>query len=402
MRPLPTDQDHTGRSFDRAELENLTAVLESGTLFAPKGTFVKTLESAFAKRLGVSEVVATSSGSAAIHAAVAALDLEPGDEVITTSVTDIGALTPLLYQGLIPVFADVAPSTGNVDAQTIEDRLSPRTRAVIVTHLFGNPCDMETIVALARREGLILIEDCAQAFGATYGGMPVGVLGDIACFSLQQGKHITSGEGGLIATSDLDLAKRTRLFVNKAWDYDDPSDHDFLALNYRMTELQGAVALAQLAKLDEGVEVRRSNASRLDEAISSIPGLQAAGRARLAHPSYWRYALFVDHDVIPGGPGAVADELREMGVPSAARYIKKPAFRCGLFRDQRTFGTSRWPFTLASPEAIDYSEALFPGTFGLLERILVLPWNERFTSDDVDGLAMALSKAAEKLARNAA
>jgi perosamine synthetase len=402
LSPLPSDQDHTGRSFDRTELENLTAVLESGTLFAPKGTFVKALESSFAERIGLSDVVAASSGTAAIHTAVAALDLEPGDEVITTSVTDIGGLTPLLYQGLIPVFADVSPNTGNVDVKTIGDRLSPRTKAVIVTHLFGNPCDMEPIVNLARREGLLLIEDCAQAFGATYGDMPVGVLGDIACFSLQQGKHITAGEGGLVATSDPNLAKRSRLYVNKAWDYDDPSDHDFLALNYRMTELQGAVALAQLGKLDEGVEVRRVNAARLDEAISAMPGLQAAEKAGLANPSYWRYALLVDHDVIPGGPGAVSEELREMGVPSAARYIKKPAFQTGLFRDQKTFGDSKWPFTLASPEAVDYSEERFAGTFDFLDHVLVLPWNERFTTEDIDQLVVALSKAVEKLARSAA
>ncbi|MFZ0624870.1 MAG: DegT/DnrJ/EryC1/StrS family aminotransferase [Acidimicrobiia bacterium] len=402
MTALPSDQDHTGRSFGDEELGYLRSVIESGTLFAPKGTFVKELESSFAESIGVAAAVATSSGTAAIHTAVAALDLEPGDEVITTSVTDIGALTPLLYQGLIPVFADVDPETGNVDARTIANRLSPRTKAVIVTHLFGNPCDMEPIVALARREGLILVEDCAQAFGATYAGMPVGSLGDIACFSLQQGKHITAGEGGLVASSDSRLTEQCRLFVNKAWDYEHPSDHEFLALNYRMTELQGAVALAQLSKLADGVAVRRFNAAVLDSAVAGIPGLRVTGQARLGDPSYWRYAVLVDHDVIPGGPRALADELREMNVPSAPRYIQKPAFRCGLFKDQKTFGTSRWPFTLAAPEALDYAESRFPGTFELLDRILVLPWNERFTGDDVARLAAALTSAVDKLTRSAA
>src|SRR6185436_13683961 len=136
------------------------------------------------------------------HAAVAAIDPEPGDEIVTTSITDMGALTPILYQAAIPVFADTDPRTYNVTAETIAPRITRRTKAVIVTHLFGNPCDMDPIVELCREKGLLLLEDCAQAFGATYKGRPVGTIGDIGCFSLQQTKHMTAGEGGMVVARD--------------------------------------------------------------------------------------------------------------------------------------------------------------------------------------------------------
>ena len=398
VNPLPSDQDHTGRSFDQTEISALTRVIESGVLFAPKGTQVTQLEAEFGQLFSDRTTVACSSGTAAIHTAVAGLDLEPGDEVITTGVTDIGALTPLLYQGVIPVFADVDPDTGNVTAQTVEDRLSERTRAVIVTHLFGVPADIEEIVNLARARGLKVIEDCAQAFLSSVDGQYVGTYGDIACFSLQQGKHITAGEGGLVITNDGQLAHRMRLFVNKAWDYEDPSDHEFLALNYRMSELQAAVARAQLAKLAGGVRMRQENADYFRKRLNGIDGVAFPKPPSGSESSHWRIGLLIDHDEIEGGPEALAAELRELGVPAAARYTKKPAFRCGVFANQRTFGESRWPFTLARPEAVDYSENLFKGTYEFLDRVLVVPWNERFTSEDVDRLVESIATAAAGLA----
>ena len=397
VNPLPTDQDHTGRSLDQTEISALTRVIESGVLFAPRGTQVAQLELEFGQLFSDRKTVACSSGTAAIHAAVAALDLEPGDEIVTTGVTDMGALTPILYQGVIPVFADVDPESGNVTAQSIADRISDRTRAVIVTHLFGVPADIADIVSLAHSRDLKVIEDCAQAFLATVDGEYVGTFGDVACFSLQQGKHITSGEGGLIVTDDETLAHHMRLFINKGWDYDEPSDHDFLALNYRMSELQGAVARAQLAKLAGGVRIRQENAELLRKRLRAVDGVTFPGPAEGSLSSHWRIGLLVDHDEIQGGPEAMAAELRDLGVPAAARYTKKPAFRCGVFANQKTLGESSWPFTLARPEAVDYDESLFKGTFEFLDSVLVIPWNERLTAEDIDRLADAVTAAAASL-----
>ena len=154
---IPSDQDSTGRTLGDEEIALVTEALRSGTLTATKGKFAKRLETEFAALLGAKHAHACSSGSAAIHAAIAAIDPEPGDEIITTSITDMGALTPILYQGAIPVFADVDPLTGNVTAETIAARISPRTQAIIVTHLFGNPCDMKPILNLAELHNLPII-----------------------------------------------------------------------------------------------------------------------------------------------------------------------------------------------------------------------------------------------------
>ncbi len=339
--------------------------------------------------------IACSSGSAAIHAAIAALDMEPGDEVVTTPITDMGALAPILYQTAIPVFADVDPVTLNVTAETIGRVLSRRTRAIIVTHLFGNPVDLGPIMALADRMRIPVIEDCAQAFLASYDGRPVGTFGKIACFSLQQGKHITCGEGGVVVTSDAALARRVELFINKAWGYgDEHPDHYFLALNYRMSELQGAVAYAQMSKLADHVAIRRARAAELTEALSGIRGVYPPRASSGISPSYWKYALHIDRDIIAGGPGALALALKDDGIAAAPRYIQKPAFMCEVFARRRTFGKSGFPFSIARPEAIDYDPARFPGAMDGLASVLVLPLNERYTAAHVAHVATAIRKAA--------
>jgi perosamine synthetase len=335
-----------------------------------------------------------------VHLAVAAIDPEPGDEIVTTAITDMGALTPILYQGAIPVFADVDPRTCNVTAEAIEARLSPRTKAIVVTHLFGNPCEMDSIQDLAKRKNIPVIEDCAQSFGATYGGKATGTFGAIGTFSLQQGKHITTGEGGLVATDDDALGRRMYLYINKAWGYGDPKpDHYFIALNYRLSELAGAVAVAQLPKLDGVVEKRIAMAERLTAKLQGIAGVQTPHAHPKAKHTYWKYCLMVDPEVIEGGPQGIAKVLKEGEIASAPRYIQKPAFKCEVIEKQRTFGNSCWPFTLARPDAVDYSPERFTGTYRALEHILVLPWNERYTEEHVDYIASAVRQAAEQLRR---
>ncbi len=399
---LPSDQDASGRTLGDEELALLAEVVRSGTLTSTKGPQVPALERRFAEMLGVRHAIACASGTAAVHLAVAAVDPEPGDEIVTTPITDMGALSPILYQGAIPVFADVDVESCNVTAETIEARLSERTRAIVVTHLFGAPCDMPAIEELARSRGIPVIEDCAQAYLARSRGRLVGTIGTVGCFSLQQGKHITTGEGGLAVTNDDAVARRMRLFVNKAWPYGEPDpDHEFLALNYRLTELQGAVARAQLEKLRAGVDQRIAMAERLTDALAGVSGISTPHAAPGDVHTYWKYCLRVDERVVPGGPQALAAELKVGGIASAPRYIQKPAFQCAVFRDQRTFGMSRFPFTLARPEAVDYDENRFPGAFAALAGILVLPWNERYEPEHVDGLAAAITASIDKLAGGA-
>jgi perosamine synthetase len=399
---LPSDQDATGRTLGEEEIAAVAEAIRSGTLTSTKGSFVRRLETEFARWLGAKHAYACASGTAAVHLAVAAIDPEPGDEIVTSPITDMGALAPILYQGAIPVFADVDPETCNVTAASVEARLSSRTRAIVVTHLFGNPCDMDPILDLARSRRLPVIEDCAQSFGARYAGRATGTLGRIGTFSLQQGKHITTGEGGIVVTDDAALARRMYLSINKAWGYGDPRpDHYFLALNYRMSELQGAVAVAQLPKLDGVVARRVALAERLSQRLQGIPGITTPRTRPEALHTYWKYCLMVDPERIEGGPQGIAKILKEGEIASAPRYIQKPAFQCELFQKQRTFGASRWPFSLARPEAVDYAPARFPGTFTALEQILVLPWNEKYGDEHVEYIASAVREAAARLAKGA-
>ena len=396
--PLPSDQDSSGRTLGAEEVELLQQVVSSGTLTSTKGSFTKTLEKEFANILGVKYAYACASGSAAVHIAIAAIDPNPGDEIITTSITDMGALTPILYQGAIPVFADVDPRTCNVTAETIRPCISPKTKAIIVTHLFGNPCEMTEIMELSKQYNIPVIEDSAQSFLAKHNDQYVATFGGIGCFSLQQGKHITTGEGGIVVTNDDYLARRLFLLINKAFGYGDPNpDHYFLALNYRISELQSAVALAQLKKLNYSVDSRRQSAEKLSSLINDIPGIQLPYISERNMHTYWKYCLRIDGNIINGGAVELAKLLKEQGIFSAPRYIQKPAFMCEIFREQRTFGNSRYPFTLARPEALDYRPERFPGTYSGLEAILVLPWNECYTCNHVEYIADSIRLSAKRL-----
>ena len=399
MRPsisLPRDENATGRDLGEEELALLTEVIRSGTLFSVKGTMVKRLEIAFAQRYGAAHGIAMSSGTASLHTAVAALNPEPGDEIITTPITDMGAITPILYQGAIPVFADVDPQTYNLTAATIAPKITSRTRAIIVAHLFGNPCDMDPIMELAGRHHLPVIEDGSQAYLATYRGRLVGTIGAIGCFSLQQGKHMTCGEGGLLITDDASLARRARLFVNKAWGYGDPTpDHYFLALNSRMSELQGAVALAQLGKVQGVVERRQRIAAQLDEGLADAPGIERPVTTPGATHAYWKYAVQVDEQTLGIDVDAFAKRLSAMGLVAQPRYIQKPAFLCEVLRDRRTFGQSGFPFRGVStrPEAEPCRLEDYPGTLRALSRVLVVPINECYTREHIEFICATFREA---------
>jgi len=401
VRELPSDANISGRNFGPDELKNLAKVLESGTLNCTKGTWVNQFEANFAESYGASYVRCVTSGTAAVHAAIAAIDTEPGDEVITTGITDMGAITPIIYQAAIPVFADVDPYTYNVTAESIEKVITPRTKAIIVTHLFGNMCEMGPIMELARSKNIPVIEDAAQAFFSELDGKRAGLIGDIGAFSLQQGKHMTTGEGGIVIVNNKDYERRVRLFVDKAWGYGDPKpDHYFLALNYRMTELQGAVACAQLEKVDKVVESRVRNANLMTDLIEDVAGVHAPRVTPNSLHTYWKYCLHVDADEIEGGVDAFAKALKSRGIFSAPRYIQKPAFQCEVIRDQVTFGTSGFPFRGPHREGlppIEYKVENYPGTFQALATICVLPWNEFYTEDDVRYIAEAVANAAREL-----
>lgn len=398
---LPTEANASGRTFDDGEVRLLQAAVRSGTLNSTRGTFVTRFEQEFAEWLGCKHAIACSNGSAAVHCAIAALKLAAGDEVITTPITDMGALTPIFYEGAVAVFADVDPETLNVTAETIEAQLTERTRAIIVTHLFGKPCDMAAIQAVADKHELPIIEDAAQAFGASLGDAPIGTLGNVAAFSLQQGKHITTGEGGIVCTDDDDIARQVFLFVNKAWGYGDQKpDHYFPALNYRMTELQGAVACAQLPKLDEVIAHRRMIAADLATKLADLEGIMCPTDPAGGRHSYWKFAFRVDDQAIPGGAVALGARMREAGVACMPRYVQKPAFECQLFVEWQNSPITSLPLSKnprgAQPGPL-FDRSNYPGSIAGLEQVVVLPINERYRPHHVAKVAAAVRSAHEEL-----
>lgn len=396
---LPSDANATGRDLGKEELALLQEVINSGTLNATKGTMVKRLVAEFAKECGVRFAHAATSGTAALHTAVAVINPDPGDEIITTPITDMGGITPILYQNAIPVFADVDPATLNITAQTIEPKITRRTKAIMVVHLFGKSADMDPIMALSKKYNIPVIEDCCQAYFAQYKGRNVGTIGQIGCFSLQQGKHMTTGEGGIIVTDDPQLERRIRLFIDKAWGYGDPEpDHYFLAMNYRMTELQGAVALAQLRKVRGVVKRRLETARRLTTALKDTPGITLPESTQESVHVYWKYPLIIDTDSFGVDVFAFSDVLKEKGIFSAPRYIQKPAFMCEVLRDRRTYGESRCPYDCPRRDGegdIVYDAKDYPGTMKALANVLVLPWSEFYTREHVDYIARNVKEAVQ-------
>lgn len=396
---VPNDADASGRSFGPAEMDLLREVLERGVLISQYGKVTPRLEQEFAKWLGIEQCVAVSSGTAAIHCAIAAVDPKPGDEIIGSPITDMGAVMPMVYQAAVPIFADVDPLTCNVTAETIKARLSPRTRAIVVTHLFGYPVDMDPIMELARSRGIAVIEDAAQAFGATYKGRKIGTIGDIGCFSLQQGKHITCGEGGFVVTRDADRGRWIRRYHDKGWGFGDENpDHYFLGLNYRMTELQAAVALGQFPRLDSFVARRRELAHRLTKALRDVRGIRCPADDNGATHVYWRYPIRVEEPLDGAALNRISNALRKIGARTAPRYTQKLAFEYGFLMERKMFGGTGFPFEgpqRAGGGELRYDRAQYPGAVLGLDRLLCIGWNERYDETIVDAIASTIRQAAE-------
>lgn len=391
--PFPTISDGSGHRIGTEEEEAVVRVLRTGKLNSTVGTETRALETDFADYLGVPEAVASSSGTAALHLAVAAVNPEPGDEFITTGLSDAGTVLPVLAQNAVPVFVDVDPATGMLDVGAVEAAITDRTRAIIVVHLFGQPAPVLELRALADRAGIILIEDCAQAYLTRVGdGRMAGTVGHLGCFSLQQSKHITAGDGGLTVASDPALARRARLFTDKAWPRDtDERTHLFLGLNYRMSELQAAVARVQLTRLEGVVADRRRNAAVLTQALRPLAGIATADPET---SSYWLFPLFLDIEAAGGDAHWYARALQAEGIPASGGYLQRPLYLNPVFTSRRTYGESGYPLTLTPEDRAQvYAPGLCPVTEELIDRrLVVVQWNENYTDADVADIAAAIAK----------
>ncbi|HET9661843.1 MAG TPA: DegT/DnrJ/EryC1/StrS family aminotransferase [Thermomicrobiales bacterium] len=384
--PLPGKD----RLMGQDEIDELTEVIQSGQLGRHGGTKVKALERAFAERYGVKHAIAVSSGSAADHTAIAMIDPEPGDEIVTTPCTDFGGVLGILFQNAIPVFADLDPDTLCLDPASVDAKITPRTRAILATHLFGGLADMDALNAIGERHGIPVIEDCAQAQLAELGGRLGGTMGTIGCFSFNNTKHLNCGEGGMVVTNDDALARRGRLFADKAWPREEDERYSlFLGQNYRLNELEGAVALVGLRRLDENVAARRRAVERIYERIAGVPGVSIPAALPGARSSYWILHLFVDQGI---DPDRVAAALAAEGIPFSARYVT-PLYTWPALRDANTYGRSRFPFDSPyTDRAFDYAPGLCPVFEARREQLILLPVDEQWTDADADDIAAAVRK----------
>jgi dTDP-4-amino-4,6-dideoxygalactose transaminase len=396
--PFPTYADASGRRLGDEEKKLLLEVIDSGALNRNGGSKVEALERQWAEMMGVPYAQAVTSGTAALHTAVAALNLEPGDEVITTTITDMGTVIAILACNLVPTFADVDPRTGNITAETIARQISHKTRAVVVVHLFGQAADLDPILALAHTHNLKVIEDCAQAHLAQYKGRLVGTMGDLGCFSFQQSKQMTTGDGGMVIARDEQLGIRARLFADKAWPRGLPGlnrSHLFLGMNYRLSELQGAVGLAQTTKLPAIVARRRETAGMLRSRIAQIPGVNPPHIIPAADPSWWMFWFTINQQKLHVTPQQFAAAIKAEGLPFGVGYIPNPVFEYDVIRQRKTFGSSGIPWTLPQArQGIVYDRKDCPSTIRLMDEIVITNWNEGMSEEDVQDMAAAVGKVA--------
>ncbi len=299
----------------REEAEAVARVLESGII--AHGPEVERFEEEFASYVGVEHAVAVANGTVALDLILKAYRIGPGDEVITTPFSFIATANVVLYQGARPVFADIQPDTFNIDPDKVVEAVTSRTRAIIAVHLYGHPADMKPLREIAEDHDLVLIEDAAQAHGALYYGRRTGSLGDAAAFSFYATKNMTTGEGGMITTSDRRIAERVKRLRNHG--QSGKYRHVTLGYNYRMTSIAAAIGRVQLAKLDSMNQARRANASLLTGGLSGLKGIVAPVEKPGMMHVYHQYVIRVT-----GEAGITRDQLArrlgEMGIGTAVHY----------------------------------------------------------------------------------
>jgi len=357
------------------ERDNLVEVLESGRFL--QGPFVEAFEEKWAEFCGVEHAVAVSNGTTAIQLALNAIGLEPGDEVIVPSLTFGSTATAVVHQAGVPVFADIDRDIYTLDHTDLERCVSEHTEAIIPVHLYGHPAEMDEINEFADEHDLAVIEDAAQAHGASYRGDVVGSLGDLGCFSFYATKNITTGEGGIVTTDDDELAAELRMLRNHGLEGRD--EHVDLGYNYRMSELNGAIGTEQVERLAAFNDARRRISERLRDALRDVEWLRNPPvRDYVEHAYFWA-PFEVRTDVIDMTGKAVWRELKDRGVETRHRYTT-PLYDQPVFADHRGFN-SDFPWSV-NPRDHDYDLSL-PNVEAVVGNPIGLPNHPKLTEEDI-------------------
>lgn len=284
------------------------------------GEYLPRFESEFARYCDCEYGVTTTSGTTAIHLALMALSIKAGDEVLVSTLTNMATFFAVLYQGAIPVPIDIDRETWNLDPAKLEQKITPRTKAILVVHLFGHPVDMDPVLNLSRKYGLSVIEDCAEAHGATYKGRKVGGLGDVGCFSFYANKIITTGEGGMITTNNAALANKARNLKGLAFGDVNKFMHKDIGVNYRMTNLQAALGCAQFEKIEGIIASKRRIAQRYSEHFKACDNIQLPVEKPYARNVYWMYHLAL-RGILRDKRPLIMQRLSDAGIETRESFI---------------------------------------------------------------------------------
>ncbi|HOX04387.1 MAG TPA: DegT/DnrJ/EryC1/StrS family aminotransferase [Candidatus Paceibacterota bacterium] len=386
------------KRWGEPELAQLAQAIQQPSLYYWRNKQTALFTQRYQKIYGHKFVQPCSSGSAALHIAVGAAGIGPGDEVITSSITDIGTVIGVIFQNAVPVFAELDPHTYCLDPHDVESKITPRTKAIIAVHLSGNPFRLAELKEIADRHKLILIEDCAQAWGALYRGKPVGTVGQICCFSLQDTKHIACGDGGVVSTSDPRLGPLLIKYGDKAMNRLNPADSsNVIACNYRMTELQAAFVAAQLTRLEE-IAARRSWLGELLTAelagVAAIAPPKVDPRDRCVH---WAYMCRLVPEKVRCDRPQFVKALAAEGVVFTNGYIATPIYGMPMFRNH-SFFAGRWPIKEAGLTVMDYAKVKLPVTEAIISTCMRFPLNEAMDEDYIRAVAGAVRKVARHYA----
>ncbi|MEM4489186.1 MAG: DegT/DnrJ/EryC1/StrS family aminotransferase [Desulfurococcaceae archaeon] len=346
--------------IEENEIRAVVEVLRSRML--AQGKEVEFFEQEFANYIGVKHAIAVANGTLALDTALKAIGIKPGDEVITTAFTFIATANAILYQGARPVFADIDPKTYNLDPNDVLEKITNKTKAIIVVHLYGQPADMKAFKEIAEDHKLILVEDCAQAHGAEFEGIKVGSLGHVGVFSFYPTKNMTTGEGGIITTNDDEVARKSRLIRDhgQARKY----VHEELGYNYRMTNIAAAIGRAQLKKLDILNEKRIQNATYLTKNLANVRGIITPYVDSLVKHVYNQYVIRVEND-FPLSRDELATRLEEKGVAVAVHY-PLPVHQQPLYK------------------RLGYPQHICPNAIIASRKVLSLPVHPLLTIEDLD------------------
>jgi perosamine synthetase len=351
------------------ELKYVTDAIETNWI-SSAGSYIRRFEAMFAEKMGARYGVACANGTVALHLALATLGLEPGDEVIIPTFTMIATANAVTYLGAKPVLVDAEPCTWNLDIEQVEAKITPRTRAITIVHTYGHPVDMDALNAIAAKHGLFVLEDAAEAHGARYKDRAVGSLGDAASFSFYGNKIITTGEGGMVTTNREDVARLAWNLRDHAFSTERHFWHKHLGYNYRMTNMQAAVGLAQTEQLDRFVAARRANAAYYTQQLKQIPGVVTPPEASWATNVFWMYGILLEPEF-----GLTRDELRQA---LAVRGVETRTFFIPMHCQPIYFH--------------QYRGERYPVAEDLCRRGLYLPSASNLTRDDIDVVVAAIKE----------